>query len=111
MEAGQMKNIVVLKNLPSNIVEEAIVVLKPNLKIKQIEHIAKTKENKLNANKDYIVREAESVVSNYISNLDKQKEKNSKTINKINEKYNRLRIITFLLSGIILFNVIIKIFS
>lgn len=111
MEAGQMKNIVVLKNLPSNIVEEAIVVLKPNLKIKQIEYISKTKENKPNSGKEYIIREAESVVSNYISGLDKQKEKNTKTINKINEKYNRLKIITFLLSGIILLNVIIRIFS
>ena len=30
MEKGQMKNIVVLKNLPSNLVDEAIVILKPN---------------------------------------------------------------------------------
>ena len=41
MEFGQMKNIVVLKNLPSNIVDEAIVVLKPNKKAKQIQHIEK----------------------------------------------------------------------
>lgn len=111
MEAGQMKNIVVLKNLPSNIVEEAIVVLKPNLKIKQTEYVAKTKENKANSGKDYIIREAESVVSNYISGLDKQKGKNEKTVKQITEKYKRLRMITFLLGGIILFNVIIRIFS
>ena len=29
-----MKNMIVLKNLPSNIVDEAFVILKPNSKIK-----------------------------------------------------------------------------
>lgn len=35
METSNMKNIVVLKNLPSNIVEEAIVILKGNKKNKK----------------------------------------------------------------------------
>ena len=43
MEENNLKNIVVLKNLPSNIVEEAIVVLKGN-KIKLPEHIESKKE-------------------------------------------------------------------
>ena len=34
MEANKMKNMIVLKNLPSNIVDEAFVILKPNSKIK-----------------------------------------------------------------------------
>ena len=33
MNQGELKNMVVLKNLPSNIVEEAIIVLKTNKKI------------------------------------------------------------------------------
>ena len=33
MSIESMKNMVVLRNLPSNIVEEAIVILKPNVKI------------------------------------------------------------------------------
>ena len=37
MNQGGLKNMVVLKNLPSNIVEEAIIVLKTNKKIKQVE--------------------------------------------------------------------------
>ena len=41
MDIGQMKNMVVLKNLPSNIVEEAIVVLKPNKKVKNVQYIKK----------------------------------------------------------------------
>ena len=42
MDTSNMKNIVVLKNLPSNIVEEAIVILKSNAKVKNIN---KKKEN------------------------------------------------------------------
>ena len=41
MNQGGLKNMVVLKNLPSNIVEEAIIVLKTNKKIKQVEKIEK----------------------------------------------------------------------
>lgn len=114
MEAGPMKNIVVLKNLPSNIVEEAIVVLKPNLKIKKTEIIDKTtgkiKDSKVNENKDYIIREAEMLVSNYISGLDKQKGKSGKETKKMQEKYKRLKMLTILLGGIILVSSILRFF-
>ena len=64
-----MKNIVVLKNLPSNIVDEAIVVLKPNKKAKQIQHIEKLSKSEKNKKEDsgaYIVKEAQMVISNYL---------------------------------------------
>ena len=35
METSNLKNMVVLKNLPSNIVDEAIIVLKANKKTKK----------------------------------------------------------------------------
>ena len=111
MEERLMKNIIVLKNIPSNIVEEAIVVLKPNLKIKQTEYIAKSKDNKQSKDKDYIVREAESVISNYISVLDKQDNKKDIGTKKLSEKYKRLKMVTFLLGGIVLFNIIIRILT
>jgi len=37
MDSNNMRNTVVLKNLPSNIIEEAFVVLKNNQKIKKFE--------------------------------------------------------------------------
>ena len=37
MDISNMRNMVVLKNLPSNIVDEAIVILKTNKKIKRPE--------------------------------------------------------------------------
>ena len=41
METSNMKNMVVLKNLPSNLVEEAIVILKSSKKVKKLEKIEK----------------------------------------------------------------------
>ena len=43
MEASKLKNMVVLKNLPSNIVDEAIIVLKANKKVKKLQKIEKDK--------------------------------------------------------------------
>ena len=74
MNTKNMKNMVVIKNLPSNILEEAIVILKPNIKIKKLDLI----ENKNNSkkenireeeNKTYIINEAEMILENYISKI------------------------------------------
>lgn len=111
MENG-MKNIVVLKNLPSNIVEEAIVILKCDNKIQYIEkNIQNVNNNKpTNDNKEpkeYILKEAEMVVSNYISKIEKQKESKYKNTSKIETKYNRMRIATFIMSAIFIMNFIV----
>ena len=57
MSQGNLKNMVVLKNLPSNIVEEAIVILKSNKKVRQVEKIEKnkTKEDFENKKKKKII--------------------------------------------------------
>ena len=69
-----MKNLIVLKNLPSNIIEEAFIVLKDNKKVKNIEYTNKfTLENKEDkSTDDYIIKEAEMVVEDYISRTEKQ---------------------------------------
>ena len=77
MNQEGLKNMVVLKNLPSNIVEEAIIVLKTNKKIKQVEKIEKEKsiESKeiKNRENDYILKEAEMLVNTYIAKLEDKK--------------------------------------
>lgn len=94
MEASRMKNIVVLKNLPSNIVDEAIVILKQNKKIKNLEFVDKSKKitDKVNnsQDKEYILKEAEMVVSDY---MDKnQNESKKQILNKYDKvKYKRLK--------------------
>lgn len=94
MQANSVKNIVVLKSLPSNIVEEAIIILKSNKYAKKLQMIEKNNnkelEQKESNGKEYIIREAEELLSNYISKIENKKyiEKTSKTLK---EKYRRLK--------------------
>lgn len=96
MNTSNMKKMIVLKDLPSNIVEEAIVILKSNINIKNYEFVENKNESKSNnLNKkeksgNYIIKEAENVISNYISNIEKPREIEKKNSN-LQKKYNRLR--------------------
>ena len=93
MESSDMKNMVVLKNLPSNMVEEAIIIFKETQKIKQKELIDKGKNVNVTQDKsktkDYILKEAEMLVNDYINKIENKK----KTINNrdIIEKYKNLK--------------------
>jgi len=108
MEINNIKNIVVLKNLPSNIVDEAIVVLKNNEIIKDRE-LVENKQNKKvkNKNKDKIVKEEENVIATYITNIEKQK--NKKSIEEVENKYKQLKVISMLLAGLIVLSGILNI--
>ena len=77
MDIGQMKNIVVLKNLPSNIVDEAIVVLKPNKKVKNIQYTKKNEntEKETKQENGYIVKEAEMLINKYITEIEEDRKK------------------------------------
>lgn len=103
MNSNQMKNIIVLKNLPSNIVDEAFIILKNNKKIKSLERIENKNTNKIEKEKtgDYIVKEAEMVITNYLSKLEQEKQIKTYSIKKIENKYKRLKIISILLGVII----------
>ncbi|MBR6504896.1 MAG: hypothetical protein IKT41_04215 [Clostridia bacterium] len=108
MEINNIKNIVVLKNLPSNIVDEAIVVLKNNELIKNKEMIDNGQNKKVkNKNKDYIVKEAENVITSYINNIEKQK--NNKSLEELENKYKQLKLISMLLAGLIVLSGILNI--
>ncbi len=113
MEQEQMKNIVFLKNLPSNIIDEAFVILKSNTKIKSLERVDKNNHIQEEQRKedDYIVREAEMVISNYISRIEKPKEERNHKTKQIELKYKRLKLITIILSFVVLVNAIISIIA
>lgn len=108
MSTENMKNMVVLKNLPSNIVDEAIVILKPNVKVKSLDFAENKKENKNVKNsgeqnsKKYIINEAEMVLSNYLSKIENDKKSIAKANKKIENKYKKVRAISIFL-GIMLF--------
>ena len=83
MNEDKMKNMVVLKNLPSNIVEEAYVVLKPNKNYKNIQKQESTNE-RLSA--EYVVKEAEMVISNYLAKIEDKKNVKNLEVEKIKKK-------------------------
>ncbi len=90
MENKQLKNMIVLKNLPSNMIEEAIVVLKKNKKIEITKQLEKKEavQCRMNSN-EYIVKEAELVISSYISEIEKNKK--AKKVKNIEQKYKKAR--------------------
>ena len=92
MEKGKMKNVVVLRNLPSNLIDEAFVVVKSKNVARSLDRIDGKNENIDRKNKDdgYIVREAESVLSSYASLVEKKDDK--KVDFGIKRKYNMLKI-------------------
>ena len=97
VDTSNLKNMVVLKNFPSNIIEEAIVVLKQGSKIKNIQKIQnkemnkKTDKSKKNRKeKEYIIKEAEMLINQYIAKIENQK-KEKKQNQKFQNKYIKLK--------------------
>lgn len=95
-----MKNIIVLKDLPSNIIDEAIVILKDN-KIKKKE---KSENEFINTN---IISEAQNVISEYIERLEKPK-KERQNERKLLLKYKKLQILTILITGAMIISFLIN---
>ena len=102
MDVSKMKNMVVLKDLPSNIVDEAFVVLKTNKKVKKLEKIENNKqfkkqdENK--KDKEYFLKEAEMLISDYILKIEnKGKVKCNSNDKKLN-KFKKWAYITTLIA-------------
>lgn len=91
MKIRENENMVVIKNLPSNIVDEAWFVVKPGLKKKEKDFIQKVKNNKnyINKEKGYIVKEAEMVVTEYLNDINSLK--NNRKYERILKKYNNLK--------------------
>ena len=103
METSKMKNMVVLKNLPSNMIEKAIVIFKENSKIKAKDVI--NKSNQLSQvqgkSKDIIFKEAEMLVNDYVKRVESSKNRKifDKKINdKFLKKYSVVITILFIIS-------------
>jgi len=110
MESSDMKNMVVLKNLPSNMIEEAIIIFKETQKVKQKEFIDKSK--KINPiqiqskSKDYILKEAEMLVTDYINKIENKRK--LKSDNNIINKYNNLKKYSIVSTIILIISLIIN---
>lgn len=107
MQNKKLKNTIVLKGMASNIVEEAIVILRPNIKLKQKEFIDKNNNiEKSSVANNYIVKEAENVILNYIEKIES---KNNININKKKlKKYRFLQISNIILILILIITLFMK---
>lgn len=109
MDISKMRNIVVLKNLPSNLVDEAIVVLKENKKVKKYQYVDETvnkasckanktaNKNEKDSTEQYIVKEAEMLIDNYIKKLETKSPKWKNNMKKLESKYKTSVKLNFLL--------------
>ncbi len=105
MPNSNLKNIVVLKNLPSNLVDEAIVILKSNKDAKKLQFVEKSVGQEYEEHittSDYIIKEAESVIASYITRLEKNKII-KKSNNNIETKYKKIKVYSIFVSIILVF--------
>lgn len=111
MKQNQMKNMVVIKDLPSNIVDEAIIILKNNKKIKSLNTIEKqgTEKPEKEINENYVVKEAEMVINNFISQIEKEKHFKSFSIKQLEFRYKKMKAVTIVLSIIVVINIILNV--
>lgn len=119
MDTSNLKNIVVLKDLPSNLVEEAIVVLKENQKAPKLELIDKevNKQSKGQSSKDepnkekskdYIIKEAQMLIADYISKVESKNKKENKSISDLKNKYKRVKNFNYFLMACLLLSFLIQ---
>ena len=106
-----MKNMVVIKNLPSNMVEEAIIIFKENQRVHEKEFIEKRSKINLSEtkikSKEYILKEAEMLVTDYINKIEQKNKKTVKTSN-IMFKYKILKLYSITSTVILIISLIIN---
>ncbi len=107
---NNLKNTVVLRNLPSNIVEEAVIVFKPNIKLKEKQELdnnnKEDKNKERNKEKDYILKEAEMLVNNYIRRVEEKKKIKNEIQKKVDKKCKNLKKYVFIMGIILLLETI-----
>lgn len=111
MSKQDMKNVIILKNLPSNLIDEAIMVVKDKKKIKDINYSDLVKnregndiiqghmksedikkiENIKKEDRKYVIKEAEVVVTNYIKRIEDNL--TDRKIEKLKKSYKKAKII------------------
>lgn len=96
MQNSRLKNSIVLRGMSSNIVDEAIVILKPNVKIKSKELSKNSKFKDRKIEKNLVLEEAEHVILEYIGKINQKQLQKQKDLIEKNNKI--LKIINIILS-------------
>ena len=105
MNKENMKNVIILKELPSNLIDEAIIVVKDKKKVKDIngivqgdmrtEDLKKIKSIKKEDRK-YVIKEAEEVVKSYIKRIEDNF--SDRKLDRLKKSYKKTRIINLFLA-------------
>lgn len=116
MDTQKMKNVIILKNLPSNLIDEAIMVVKDKSKVKDInysdfikykeengiiqgsikpEELKKIESIKKESRK-YVIKEAEVVVTNYIKRIEDNL--SDKKIDQLKKSYKKSKVLNIFLA-------------
>ncbi|MBR2289942.1 MAG: hypothetical protein IJ867_04940 [Clostridia bacterium] len=105
MENNKIKNTIVLRGMASNVVDEAIVILKPNVKIKKTQGIKKVGEEK-NTSKELILKEAEHIVSEYVNRIGTEELKKEKM--RLERRVKKLQVVSLGFLILLIITLIIK---
>ena len=98
MNKSNMKNVIILKNLPSNLIDEAIMVVKDKKKVKDINYsdFIKYKEEIKKEDRKYVIKEAEVVVTNYIRRIEDNL--SDRKIDKLKKSYKKSKLLNAFLA-------------
>ena len=116
MNQSNMKNVIILKNLPSNLIDEAIMVVKDKKKVKDINYSdfikykeengiiqgdmriedLKKIENIKKEDRKYVIKEAEVVVKNYIKRIEDNL--SDRKLDKLKKSYKKSKLLNILLA-------------
>lgn len=97
------KNIIRIKDFPSNTIDEAILILKENKRAKKYECTSKFKNMnyKNESDESMIVKEAEFIISDYLDKDDSDKK------SKNRKKIRRLKISNIILASALIISIIL----
>ena len=104
MENNKIKNTIVLRGMASNVVDEAIVILKPNIKIKKTQTVKSIREK--GNSKELILKEAEHIVETYVNQISEEQLKKEKQ--KLKKKIFKLRLITISIFVLLIITIMIR---
>ena len=131
MDKEEMKNVIILKNLPSNLIDEAIMVIKDRKSAKKFDFNQilnngeekhkviqgymkndelKKIENTKKEGRKYVIKEAEIILRDYISKIERPKynENKIKKLEKSCKRAKKINLILIIVSFISIVMQIIK---
>lgn len=128
MNNQDTKNVIILKDLPSNLIDEAIIVVKDKKKVKDINYNDLVKYKNENGivqgnmkqddlkkiesikkeNRKYIIKEAETIVANYIKRIEDNL--SEKSMDRLKTGYRKSKVLNVLLGLTTTVSILLAIF-